>query len=787
MAPKIKKAKIEKATIKKVAVIGSGVMGSGIAAQVANAGIPCLLLDIVPKNTPGGATSRNQLAEAAIARMLKAKPAPLMHPANAKLIRPGNLEDDLGQLKTVDWICEVVIENIDIKRDLYKKIDAVRKPGSIVTSNTSTIPLHQLIEGRSAAFAKDFAVTHFFNPPRYMRLLELVAGKKTRPDAIAGLRAFADVRLGKEVVDCKDTPGFIANRIGIFWSYIAMSKAIEHGLTIEETDAIIGKPMGIPKTGIFGLADLTGIDLAPHVNESMLRLLPKDDAFCRAFDPKGALATTVAKLISEGMTGRKGKGGFYRAKGKEVLDFKTGQYRALQKADLEAVRAGKKGLRALAEYPDKYGAYAKDVLLSVLGYCASLLPEVADDILAVDAAMRNGYAWKTGPFQQIDQLGSDWLARELKAAGHPVPALLQTAQGRPFYKTEAGRSLYLTVKGDYAEIPVPADAWTLADKKRNASPIASNRGASLWDVGDGVACLEFHSKMNSIDADILAMVGQAARIHEKGFKALIIGNDADNFSVGANLGMLLFQANIAMWPLIEQALSAGQQAYMALKYAPFPVVAAPAGLTLGGGCEIVLHAAAVQAHAETYIGLVELGVGLVPGWGGCKELITRAYGDPNRAKGPMPPLAEAFEPIATAKVATSAQEARDLRILRPSDAITMNRARLLADAKRRALAMVKDYKPPVPVELNLAGASGRAALGMVVEGFVQTGKASRHDQVVSAALARVLTGGDRDTTEPTSEKALLDLEREGLMALIKTEGTLERMEHMLTTGKPLRN
>lgn len=771
------------AAIGKVAVIGSGVMGSGIAAQVANAGIPVVLLDIVPKD----ATNRNQLAEGAIARALKTKPAPLMHPSFAKLITPGNLEDDLGQLAGVDWICEVVLENLEVKRDLFKKIDRVRKAGSIVTSNTSTIPLQQLIEGQSAAFAKDFAVTHFFNPPRYMRLLELVAGKKTRPDAISALREFCDVRLGKEVVDCKDTPGFIANRIGIFWSYIAMSRAIEHGLTIEETDAIIGKPMGIPKTGIFGLADLTGIDLAPHVNESMLRLLPKEDAFCRAFDAKGPLATTVAKLIAEGMTGRKGKGGFYRAKGKEVLDFKTGQYRAVRKADLEAVRAGKKGLRALAEFPDKYGAYAKDVLLNVLGYCASLLPEIADDILAVDAAMRNGYAWKSGPFEQIDQLGSDWLAKELSAAGRPVPALLQTAKGRPFYKAEAGRSLYLTVKGDYAEIPVAPDAWMLADKKRGASPIASNRGASLWDVGDGVACLEFHTKMNSVDPDVLAMVGQAARLHEKGFKALIIGNDADNFSVGANLGLLLFQANIAMWPLIEQVLSAGQQAYMALKYAPFPVVAAPAGLALGGGCEICLHASAIQAHAETYTGLVELGVGLLPGWGGCKELITRAYADPNRAKGPMPPLGEAFEPIATAKVATSAAEARDIRILRPSDGITMNRKRLLADAKARALAMAKDYKPPVPVELNLAGASGRAALGMVVDGFVQSGKASRHDQVVSAALARVLTGGDRDMTEPTSEKALLDLEREGLMALIKTEGTLDRMAHMLETGKPLRN
>jgi 3-hydroxyacyl-CoA dehydrogenase len=705
----------------------------------------------------------------------------------AKLIRPGNLEDDLGQLKTVDWICEAVVENLDVKRDLYKKLDAVRKAGSIVTSNTSTIPLAQLTEGLSTAFAKDFAVTHFFNPPRYMRLLELVGGKKTRPDAMAGLRAFGDVRLGKEVVDCKDTPGFIANRIGIFWSYTAMAKAFEHGLTIEEVDSIIGKPMGIPKTGIFGLTDLVGIDLSPHINESMLRLLPKDDAFCRAYDAKGPLVKTIGKLISEGMTGRKGKGGFYRAKGKEVLDLKTGEYRPVARPDLAAAAAGKKGLRALAEYPDKYGAYAKDVLVNVLGYCASLVPEIADDICAVDAAMRNGYAWKFGPFQQIDQLGSDWLAGELKAAGRAIPALLQTAKGRHFYKIEADRSLYLTVKGDYVEIPVAKDAWVLADKKRGAKPIMGNRGASIWDVGDGVACLEFHSKMNAVDPDILTMVGEAARLHQKGFKALIIGNDADNFSVGANLGLLLFQANIAMWPVIEQAVSGGQQAYMALKYAPFPVVAAPAGMVLGGGCEVCLAADAIQAHAETYMGLVELGVGLLPGWGGCKELITRAMTDPKRPKGPMPPLAEVFETIATAKVSTSAAEARGLRFLRPDDGITMNRRRLLADAKGRALAMAKGYKAPLPVDVNLAGASGRAALAMVVEGLAQTGKVSRHDQVVTAALARVLTGGDRDVTEPTTEAALLDLERQGFMALIKIDATLDRMEHMLSTGKPLRN
>jgi 3-hydroxyacyl-CoA dehydrogenase len=769
--------------IEKVAVIGAGVMGSGIAAHVANAGVSCVLLDVVPK----GANNRNQLAEAAIARMPKTKPAPLMWPENAKLLTPGNLEDHLDRLADVDWICEAVVEDLEIKRDLYKKLDRVRKKGSIVTSNTSTIPLAKLTEGLPKAFAEDFAISHFFNPPRYMRLLELVAGPKTKPDVIQTLRDFGDLRLGKDVVLAKDTPGFIANRIGIYWMYVAASKAFEHGLSVEETDAIVGKPMGIPKTGLFGLMDLTGIDLAPHVNESMLRLLPETDAFSRTYDSKSPFARTVEKLIKEGYTGRKGKGGFYRAKGKEVLDLKTGDYRPAVKVDLEILKSGRPGLRALAEHPDKYGRYAFDVLAHVLAYAASLVPEIADDISAVDTAMKTGYAWKWGPFEQIDQLGTDWFAQKLKAEGIEVPALIAKAGGRPLYKSEGRSAFFLTTDGDYAEIPVAKDAWTLADKTRGKKPIAANAGASLWDVGDQVACLEFHTKMNAIDPDILAMVQEAAKIDKKGFKALIIGNDADNFSVGANVGLLLFQANIAMWPVLEQALAQGQQAYLALKYAPFPVVAAPAGVALGGGCEICLQADAIQAHAESYMGLVEVGVGLIPGWGGCKEMITRAYLDPNRPKGPMPPVAEAFELIGTAKVSTSAMEARALRFLRPSDGISMNRRRLLADAKSRALEMAKTYKAPEPVEIFLPGESGRAALGIVVEGLVLQGKATAHDRVVSDALARILTGGDKQPFDPVGEKDLLALERQGLMSLIKTGATLERIEHMLETGKPLRN
>lgn len=772
-------------SIDKVAVIGAGVMGAAIAAHVANAGHDCLLLDIVPKDA--GPDGRSRLAEEAVARLLKTKPAPLMHRSFARRIATGNLEDDLDRLADVDWICEAIVENPKIKQDLYRRLDGVRKPGSILSSNTSTIPLNRLVEGLPEGLARDFAITHFFNPPRYMRLLEIVGGPATDPEVLAALGDFGDRALGKEVVAAKDTPGFIANRIGIYWSYLAMQSAFDLGLTVEEADAICGRPMGIPKTGIFGLADLTGIDLAPHVNDSMLALLPDSDPFVQAYDGEGRLVATVRRLIETGHTGRKGKGGFYRAKGREVLDLATGEYRPKQRADLESAKAARKGLRELVSHPDRGGRYAWAILAGTLSYAAALVPEIADDITAVDRAMRTGYAWKWGPFELIDRLGSDWLAQRLAEDGRPVPPLLQAAKGRPFYKEEGETAYALTPAGEYAPIAVPDDAWMLADRKRGREPIASNRGASIWDLGDGVACLELHTKMNAVDGDIIAMVQQAAKLHAKGWKALVIGHDGDNFSVGANVGLGLFQANIGMWPVIEQGISEGQRAYKALKYAPFPVVAAPAGMALGGGCEICLHADAIQAHAESYMGLVEVGVGLLPAWGGCKELLTRATLNPKRPGGPMPPIAEVFEAIAQAKVATSAAEARDMHILRPGDGITMNRRRLLADAKAKALSLVEGYRPPEPVALNLPGPSARAALNLAVEGFVAQGKATAYDAVVAAEVARVLTGGDTDITEEVSEDQLLALEREGEMRLFRNEPTLARITHILETGKPLRN
>lgn len=776
--------------IAKAGVLGSGVMGGAIAAHFANAGVPVVLLDIVPD----GAKDRNALANGAVQRMLKTSPAPFMHRRNARLIETGNFDDDLDKLSDCDWIVEAVLEDLAVKHDLYGRVDAVRRPGSIVTSNTSTIPLHKLVEGMPDTFAADFAITHFFNPPRYMRLLEIVAGAKTRPDAIEALSAFGDISLGKEVVACKDTPGFIANRIGIYWSVVATELAARAGLSVEEADSIVGRPMGIPKTGIFALMDLTGIDLAPHVVGSMLRLLPKDDALSRFVEPNSALTKLITRMIADGYTGRKGKGGFYRLvreggeKRKEAIDLATGEYRPAQKPVLESAKAGRKGLRALVEHPDKGGQYAWGVLSRVLAYTASLLPEIADDIVAVDEAMKAGYAWKYGPFEQIDQLGTAWFAERLAADGIAVPALIETAAGRPLYREEDGRRQYLTLAGDYADIAVPDDAWTLADKKRGQKPITANSSASLWDIGDGVACLEFHSKMNSLDNNSMAMVREAAKIDKRGFKALIIGNDGTNFSVGVNVGLALFAANTAMWPLLAQNIKEGQDAYLALKYAPFPVVGAPAGMALGGGCEVLLHCAAIQACAETYIGLVEVGVGLIPGWGGTKETVLRNVANKRRPGGPMPPVANAFETIALAKVSKSAAEASDLLFLRAGDGITMNRRRVLADAKAKALSMVEGYAPPdKDIAVQLPGPTARAGLQMAVAGLAKSGKATAHDVTVSNALAHAVSGGDTDVTETVTEKDLLKLEREAIAELFRLGPTLDRIEHMLETGKPLRN
>ncbi len=772
--------------IEKVAVIGAGVMGAGIAAHIANAGVPVVLLDIVPE----GAVNRDTVAEGAIERLIKTDPAPLMHKRNAKRITAGNIDDHLDRVADCDWIVEAIIERTDIKRALYEKLEAVRKDGSFVSSNTSTIPLATLTEGMPDRFRGDFLITHFFNPPRYMRLLELVCGPDMAPDRVEPLRAFLDIALGKTVIDCHDTPGFIANRIGTYWLQGAVVAAIEDGVTVEEADAVIGRPMGIPKTGVFGLLDLVGLDLMPHVLRSLAGALDKDDPFHAIYREPELIET----MIEAGYTGRKGKGGFYHLDSstgervKQARDLDSGEYSDASRPKLDSVAASKKGgLRALVEHGDKGGRYGWKVLAGTLSYAADLAPEIADDIASVDAAMRLGYNWKYGPFELIDRLGAAWFRAKLEDDGMPVPALLQQVGDGAFYRMTDGHRQYFDFDGAYRDIARPPEMIRLEDVKRAGPPVARNGAASLWDIGDGVLCLEFHSKMNALDPRSLAMINKAIDLVPGRYKGLVVYNEAENFSVGANIGLLLVAAKLRLWPVVRWMVGKGQRTYKALKYAPFPVVGAPAGMALGGGCEVLMHCDAVQPHAETYTGLVEVGVGVIPGWGGCKEMLLRGFADPKRAGGPMPPIVKAFEAIGLATVARSAEEARDLLVLREGDGITMNRDRLLADAKAKVLSLVTDYAPPVAEPVSLPGESAAIALGMAVDGFRLTGKATAHDAVVGKALAGMLSGGATDITETLDEEALLGLERDTFVALARNPASIARISHMLKTGKPLRN
>lgn len=772
--------------IRRAAVIGAGVMGSAIAAHIANAGVPVLLLDLVPE----GAGDRNALAAAAIARMLKTEPAPFMTPGAARLVTAGNLEDDLERLAEADWILEAIVEDPAAKQALYRRLEAVRRPGSIVSSNTSTIPLRRLTAGLPESFQRDFLITHFFNPPRYMRLLELIAGPQTRAEAVEAISRFADLRLGKGVVRAKDTPGFVANRIGTYWLQTAIDQAVQLGLTVEEADAVMGEPLGFPKTGVFGLLDLVGIDLIPKVAASMDRLLAPEDRL-RANRREQPL---VARMIEEGLVGRKGRGGFYRlnlvdgARVKEAIDLAGRGYRPSLKVRPESVAAARTGgLRALLTHPDRTGRYAWNVLSEVLAYTAELVPAVSDTVQGVDEAMRLGYNWTHGPFELIDQLGTDWLADRLEAEGRPVPAFLESARGRSFYRQEGGRLEQLGPEGDYRPVERAPGVLLLADLKRIQRPLLRNGSAALWDLGDGVACFEFSSKMNALDADTLDLLARSIELVAERHRAMVIYNEGEAFSVGANLGLGLFLLNVGLWGQLADLVAKGQQVLSALKYAPFPTVGAPSGRALGGGCEILLHCAAVQAHAESYIGLVETGAGIVPAWGGCKEMLLRHIADKRRPGGPMPPVTKAFELISLATVATSAADAKRHLYLRPEDSITMNRDRLLADAKAKALALAEAYRPPAKDDIRLPGPTAKVALEMAVRGYARLGKATVHDQAVAGTLAEVLSGGETDITTPLAESDLLALERDAFMRLIRHPATIARIEHLLETGKPLRN
>ena len=776
----------ETSEIKKVAVIGAGVMGAGIAAQVANAGLSVRLIDIPQK----GLGKKNALAEGAIEKLKKMNPAPLMHKRVAKLIEPGNT-GSLDDVSDCDWVIEAIVEKVEIKQQLYKDLERVCRPGTIISSNTSTIPLKTLVEGMSDSFQENFLITHFFNPPRYMRLIELVRGEKTTDDSYRKIADFVDRTLGKSAVDCHDTPGFIANRIGTFWIQTALLEAIDAGIDVEDADAVLSKPMGIPKTGVFALMDLVGLDLMPLIGKSMNATLPENDLYRQTYRE----VPFIQKLIEDGYTGRKGKGGFYRllkeddgTKKKEALDLATGTYRPKRKPRIGSLDVSREGLQRFFTFGDKGSDYALAVMTKTLWYALSLVPEIAKTPFAIDTAMKLGYNWKYGPFELVDRMGPAWFRAHLEKVEMEVPPLLKEVGEGTFYRTQSGQLEFFTPQGQYQPVIRASGQLLLEDIKRTSKPLAKNASAALWDVGDEVACLEFKSKMNTIDGEIFKMIHQSIEIVKtQKFKALVLYNEGSNFSVGANLGLALFAVNIGLWDQIAEMVKGGQDAYQALKYAPFPVVGAPSGMALGGGCEVLLHCDAVQAHAEFYTGLVEVGVGVVPAWGGCKEMLVRWLTASKRPGGSMVAIGKVFEMIGTAKVAKSAMEAQEMLFMREGDAITMNRDRLLADAKEKALTLVEDYHPPVPQELSLPGGVAKVAMNMAVKGFVKSGKATAYDEVVSEKLAGILSGGDTDITDKQTEDTILKLEREAFMDLLHNRKTLDRMEHILSTGKPLRN
>ena len=775
--------------IQKVAVIGSGVMGAGIAAHCANAGCEVLLLDIVPD----GAEDRNSLSKTAIQNMHKSNPEMLMHKRNSKRITPGNIEDDLHLLEDFDWVIEVVIENLDVKRDLYSRLCDNIGPETILSSNTSTLPRSKLVSELPRDVSSRFLITHFFNPPRYLPLLEVVTSPEVDESVVTRFCKFADHRLGKRVTMCNDRPGFIGNRLGVYFIQRAFKATLELGLSVEQADAMLGRPIGLPKTAVFALMDLVGIDLIPHVTESLLEHLPDDDPFHKI---AGTGEEIILNMIQDGYTGRKGKGGFYRLnkdggkKVKEARNLYTGEYlNANRRAAFPSAKMGKRGISSLMDCNDEGARLVKEVLLDSLSYAAHIVPDVSDDIYSIDGAMKVGYNWKAGPFEMMDSIGVESMVERLESSGREVPSFLSLAAERgSFYGMEDGEITRLDPSGEMVIVNRPEDTLTVADLKRRGKPLRRNGSASIWDTGDGVLLVEYHTKMNAMDPMNMEMLLNAVDLAEsEDYKGIVIGNDATNFCAGANLGLALFAANLAAWKDLEDFIGLGQDTYQTLKYCEVPVVAASAGLCLGGGAEVLMHCDAVQAHSESYVGLVEVGVGIIPAWGGCKELLGRLVDFGLVTNGPMGAVMKAFETIGTAQVAKSAEQARSMGFLGPHDGITMNRDRLLADAKRKALDLSENYVPPAPRTYRLPGPTGLAGLNLALSDLALSGQATPHDVVVATSLAGILTGGNTDITVAMEEDDILAMEKEAIATLGRHPDTLDRMQHMLETGKPLRN
>ncbi|HEX7285189.1 MAG TPA: 3-hydroxyacyl-CoA dehydrogenase NAD-binding domain-containing protein [Candidatus Angelobacter sp.] len=800
--------------INKVAVLGAGTMGARIAAHFANAGIPCVLLDIVPPDAAQSTdkAARNKIVAAGLDAAVKSKPAAFFEKGLERLITLGNFDDDMKLLADADWIIEAVAENLEIKRALLKKVEAVRKPGSIITTNTSGLPVHSIAEGFSDDFRRNWFGTHFFNPPRYMRLLEIIPTPETDPAAIAAVSHFGDVRMGKGIVNAKDTPNFIANRIGTYAGLNVFRLMQEMDLTVEEVDALTSSG-GWTKNPTFRTIDLVGLDVLASVVKNFSKSVKDERSDLK-------LPEFFEKMIERKLLGDKTKAGFYKkdkgAQGEErlAIDWKTLEYHPAQKAKFPALEMAKniedmgERLRSIlsGDPRDKAAKFIWTSVSEMWTYSANRIPEIADTVVEIDQAMRMGFNWEVGPFEVWDMAGVESTVARMKSEGKPVSANVEkllAAGAKSWYiddpKSPSGRAYFDLRTGKYRPVEVPEGVWTVQTAKKSHGVVKKNPGASLIDLGDGVGCIEFHTKMNALGGDIVQMVSQTLKTGGIGdqFEAFVITGDSANFSVGANLMMLMLAVQEEEWDEVDLAIKQFQGMTQAIKFCTRPVVTASFGMTLGGGCEINLHSAARQPHAETYMGLVEVGVGLLPGGGGCKEMLLRAV---DNAKAVRPEgrsesvemlegIKRAFEIIGMAKVATSANEARGLGFLSDGDLITMNRERLLSDAKERALELARaGYKAPVlRTDIPAPGENVLATLKLGIHLMRQAEYISDHDVKVGTKVAEIICGGNVTPGTPVSEQYLLDLEREGFKSLCGEKKTQERIQFTLKTGKPLRN
>ncbi len=799
--------------IAKAAVLGAGTMGAGIAAHLANAGIPVLLLDIAPRELTAAEEAagltlespkvRNRVVNEMFEAAKKLRPAPFMLADNARLITTGNFSDDMEKLKDCDLVIEAVVENLEIKHKVFAEVEKYRKPGAVIATNTSGIPIDSIAEPFSDEFKEHFLGIHFFNPPRYMKLVEIIPGTQTSGEAACKVAGFLDRRLGKGVVPAKDRPNFIANRIGTFAMMATVHEMLEMGFTPTEVDQMTGKAIGHAKSATFRTADLVGLDVLAHVNRNLYPAVPEDEDR-DVFKLPGA----IEAMLEKNLLGDKTKGGFYKktknAEGKtEILelDFDTFEYRPQQKSKFPSLDAAKaiedlpKRINTLVWGKDKVGEFLWTTMSRTFRYAANRIPEIANTIVEVDDAIKWGFGWEIGVFESWDAVGLERSVERMREDGQPIPENIEKmldAGAKSFYKEENGeRSYYDLTSGEYRPVPERPGVILLKSVKDRTGVIKSNPGASLIDLGDGVACLEFHSKMNSIGGDTVQMMNFAIDEVGKNFTGLVVGNQGANFSVGANLMMLLLAAQEEEWDDINLMVHALQQAIMRLRYSAKPVVTAPFGMTLGGGCEVALHGDRVRAAAETYIGLVEVGVGVIPAGGGTKEMTMRAMDA--AAKAPdadaLAFLKKTFETIGMGKVATSAQEAKAWGFLREVDSISMNGDRLIADAKEMVIAIdAVGYTPPVQREdIRVLGEPAQAGMKLALHMMKQGGFISEHDELIGKKLSNIMSGGAANHKRMVSEQYLLDLEREAFISLCGERKTQERIAAMLKTGKPLRN